>query len=139
MMKAYRPRLVRIQNTGDGHRCSVCVQKSEEGLSPDEAAKEGARIRLRPVLMTALVASFGFIPMALATSSGAEVQRPLATVVTGVLYARRTWAKNIHRPLDLHRDIKTTLCVARRSFYASVDNTPESLLTDSGTDIIWWT
>jgi cobalt-zinc-cadmium resistance protein CzcA len=39
--------------------------------------------RLRPVLMTALVASFGFVPMALATSAGAEVQRPLATVVIG--------------------------------------------------------
>ena len=44
---------------------------------------DGARIRLRPVLMTALVASLGFIPMALATSAGAEVQRPLATVVIG--------------------------------------------------------
>jgi cobalt-zinc-cadmium resistance protein CzcA len=41
--------------------------------------------RLRPVLMTALVASLGFVPMALATSMGAEVQRPLATVVIGGL------------------------------------------------------
>lgn len=64
---------------------SYIVQKGEEGMSADEAAKEGARIRLRPVLMTALVASFGFLPMALATSSGAEVQRPLATVVIGGL------------------------------------------------------
>ncbi len=64
---------------------SYIVQKRNEGLSPDEAAREGARIRLRPVLMTALVASFGFIPMALATSAGAEVQRPLATVVIGGL------------------------------------------------------
>jgi cobalt-zinc-cadmium resistance protein CzcA len=46
---------------------------------------EGASLRLRPVLMTALVASLGFIPMALATSTGAEVQRPLATVVIGGL------------------------------------------------------
>ena len=45
----------------------------------------GAQVRLRPVLMTALVASLGFIPTALATSSGAEVQRPLATVVIGGL------------------------------------------------------
>ena len=44
---------------------------------------EGSLTRLRPVLMTALVASFGFIPMALATGPGAEVQRPLATVVIG--------------------------------------------------------
>ncbi len=44
---------------------------------------EGALTRLRPVLMTALVASLGFVPMALATGTGAEVQRPLATVVIG--------------------------------------------------------
>ena len=64
---------------------SYIVQKRKEGLSPEEAAREGARTRLRPVLMTALVASFGFIPMALASSAGAEVQRPLATVVIGGL------------------------------------------------------
>ena len=45
--------------------------------------REGALTRLRPVLMTALVASLGFVPMALATGTGAEVQRPLATVVIG--------------------------------------------------------
>ncbi len=50
-----------------------------------EAVREGATIRLRPVLMTALVASVGFIPMAISTGSGAEVQRPLATVVIGGL------------------------------------------------------
>ena len=55
----------------------------EEGRSLAEAINEGALTRLRPVLMTALVASLGFIPMALATGTGAEVQRPLATVVIG--------------------------------------------------------
>jgi cobalt-zinc-cadmium resistance protein CzcA len=45
--------------------------------------REGALTRLRPVLMTALVASLGFVPMAVSTSAGAEVQRPLATVVIG--------------------------------------------------------
>ena len=55
----------------------------EEGLPLEEAIREGALTRLRPVLMTALVASLGFLPMALATSTGAEVQRPLATVVIG--------------------------------------------------------
>ena len=49
----------------------------------DEAIVQGALTRLRPVLMTALVASLGFVPMALATGTGAEVQRPLATVVIG--------------------------------------------------------
>jgi cobalt-zinc-cadmium resistance protein CzcA len=55
----------------------------EEGRSLDQAVREGALARLRPVLMTALVASLGFIPMAIATGTGAEVQRPLATVVIG--------------------------------------------------------
>ena len=55
----------------------------EEGKSLDVAIHEGALTRLRPVLMTALVASLGFIPMAIATGTGAEVQLPLATVVIG--------------------------------------------------------
>lgn len=55
----------------------------EDGKDILEAAREGALTRLRPVLMTALVASLGFVPMALATGAGAEVQRPLATVVIG--------------------------------------------------------
>jgi len=58
-------------------------QLRAEGRSPRDAAIEGALTRFRPVLMTALVASLGFIPMALATGTGAEVQRPLATVVIG--------------------------------------------------------
>ena len=58
-------------------------QLRERGVALDEAIFEGARQRLRPVLMTALVASLGFVPMALATGPGAEVQRPLATVVIG--------------------------------------------------------
>jgi len=53
------------------------------GLAAREAAVVTADVRIRPVLMTALVASLGFLPMALATSSGAEIQRPLATVVIG--------------------------------------------------------
>ncbi|GAB7542106.1 CusA/CzcA family heavy metal efflux RND transporter [Cupriavidus sp. 8B] len=55
----------------------------EDGKPLDEAIHKGALTRLRPVLMTALVASLGFIPMAIATGTGAEVQRPLATVVIG--------------------------------------------------------
>ena len=58
-------------------------QLRERGKSVGEAVWEGALTRLRPVLMTALVASFGFVPMALAHSAGAEVQQPLATVVIG--------------------------------------------------------
>jgi cobalt-zinc-cadmium resistance protein CzcA len=54
-----------------------------KGLSMDDAILQGAMVRLRPVLMTALVASLGFVPMALNVGIGAEVQRPLATVVVG--------------------------------------------------------
>ncbi len=54
-----------------------------QGLPVHQAVSEGAMKRLRPVLMTALVASLGFVPMAIATGAGAEVQRPLATVVIG--------------------------------------------------------
>jgi heavy metal efflux system protein len=57
----------------------------DEGRTVAEAVNEAAVSRMRPVLMTALVASLGFIPMAVATSAGAEVQRPLATVVIGGL------------------------------------------------------
>jgi cobalt-zinc-cadmium resistance protein CzcA len=59
--------------------------EQERELTPVAAAREGALTRMRPVLMTALVAALGFVPMALATGAGAEVQRPLATVVIGGL------------------------------------------------------
>ena len=58
-------------------------QLREEGRTLDDAIISGSLTRLRPVLMTALVASLGFVPMALATGTGAEVQKPLATVVIG--------------------------------------------------------
>ncbi|MEJ7759362.1 MAG: CusA/CzcA family heavy metal efflux RND transporter [Gemmatimonadaceae bacterium] len=62
------------------------VQRTRQaGASAEDAALEGARSRLRPVLMTALVASFGFLPVAFSHGTGAEVQRPLATVVIGGL------------------------------------------------------
>jgi cobalt-zinc-cadmium resistance protein CzcA len=55
------------------------------GATPEDAALQGARIRLRPFLMTALAASIGFVPVAISHGTGAEVQRPLATVVIGGL------------------------------------------------------
>jgi len=60
-------------------------QLRNEGRPVIDAVREGAETRLRPVLMTALVASLGFIPMAISSGAGAEVQRPLATVVIGGL------------------------------------------------------
>ena len=80
----------------------------EEGGDDDRAIADGAMERVRPVLMTALVASLGFVPMALATGTGAEVQRPLATVVIGglitstaltllVLPAITAWASRFQR------------------------------------------
>lgn len=64
---------------------SAIRKHREDGASEDDAIVQGAMERVRPVLMTALVASLGFVPMALATGTGAEVQRPLATVVIGGL------------------------------------------------------
>jgi len=80
----------------------------DQGHTASDAMREGAQVRLRAVLMTALVASLGFLPMALATSTGAEVQRPLATVVIGgilsstaltllILPALYTWAHGSSR------------------------------------------
>jgi cobalt-zinc-cadmium resistance protein CzcA len=62
---------------------SFIKEMRKEGHELEQSIFEGSMTRLRPVLMTALVASFGFIPMALNTGTGAEVQRPLATVVVG--------------------------------------------------------
>ena len=62
----------------------------DQGLTVDETVRRGAELRLRPVLMTALVAGLGFIPMAVSTSAGAEVQQPLATVVIGGLITSTT-------------------------------------------------
>ena len=64
---------------------SYMENQREVGLGAAAAARQAAMTRLRPVLMTATVASLGFLPMAISTSSGAEVQRPLATVVIGGL------------------------------------------------------
>jgi heavy metal efflux system protein len=64
---------------------SFVRQRMADGLEVEFAIMDGCTRRLRPILMTALVAALGFVPMALATGTGAEVQRPLATVVIGGL------------------------------------------------------
>lgn len=64
---------------------SAIFERQREGDPPEVAARRGASERLRPVLTTAVVAALGFLPMAIATGTGAEVQRPLATVVMGGL------------------------------------------------------
>ncbi|MES2637768.1 MAG: CusA/CzcA family heavy metal efflux RND transporter [Pseudomonadota bacterium] len=66
---------------------SFIGQLQAEGKPLDTAIEEGSLSRLRPILITALVASLGFIPMAIATGTGAEVQRPLATVVIGGIWS----------------------------------------------------
>lgn len=68
---------------GDMVLVSTIRQHLAQGITPKEAVLKAAEARLRPVLMTALVAALGFLPMALNTGIGAEVQRPLATVVVG--------------------------------------------------------
>lgn len=62
---------------------SFIRQLREQGMELLAALEQGALSRLRPVMMTALVASLGFVPMAFNTGTGAEIQRPLATVVIG--------------------------------------------------------
>ena len=62
---------------------SAIRDRLANGAGIDEAIRDGAMLRLRPIIMVALVAALGFLPMALNTSTGAEVQRPLATVVIG--------------------------------------------------------
>jgi cobalt-zinc-cadmium resistance protein CzcA len=93
---------------------STANQLRSQGLEPVQAAVEGATSRLRPVLMTALVAGLGFLPMALSHGAGAEVQRPLATVVIGglitatlltlfvlpALYPLTAWKKNSATSLE---------------------------------------
>jgi len=64
---------------------SFCKHLEERGVTPQEAIRQAAEMRLRPVVMTALVAALGFLPMALSSAPGSEVQRPLATVVIGGL------------------------------------------------------
>ena len=64
---------------------SYINQLRQQGLQTDEAIVKGSLIRLRPVMMTALVASLGLVPLLLSSGAGSEVQRPLATVVVGGL------------------------------------------------------
>ena len=71
---------------GDMVLVSTVRQLIEQGRAPLTALREAAEVRLRPVLMTSMVAAFGFIPMAFGTGVGAEVQRPLATVVVGGMF-----------------------------------------------------
>lgn len=90
-----------------------------QGFKTERALTDGALMRLRPVLMTALVASLGFIPMAIATGTGAEVQRPLATVVIGGL-------------------ISATLLtlVVLPALYWALDKLQKPSVQPTGTDII---
>lgn len=64
---------------------SAAERNRQDGMTAHRAALRAADNRLRPILMTAMVASFGFLPMAISTTAGAEIQRPLATVVIGGL------------------------------------------------------
>ncbi len=90
---------------------SFIRQLRDEGMPLAQAVRAGAVQRLRPVLMTALVASLGFIPMALATGTGSEVQRPLATVVIGGILSSTVLTLLMlpllysiaHRRADTHR------------------------------------
>jgi cobalt-zinc-cadmium resistance protein CzcA len=92
---------------------SYIRQLRQRGLPLDEAVTQAAVTRLRPVLMTTLVASFGFLPMAFSEGMGAEVQRPLATVVIGgvigamimSLLVLRVLYLIFNRPLGHHDEV----------------------------------
>jgi cobalt-zinc-cadmium resistance protein CzcA len=80
---------------------SYVRQLREKGLPLEQAVMQAANTRLRPVLMTTLVASLGFLPMAFSTGMGAEVQRPLATVVIGGVIAAMVMSLLVLRVLYL--------------------------------------
>ncbi|WP_322550473.1 CusA/CzcA family heavy metal efflux RND transporter [Flavobacterium psychraquaticum] len=99
--------------------------------------KEGTKVRLRPVIMTAAVASLGFLPMALSSSAGAEVQKPLATVVIGGLLTATLLTlivlpilyyyleKGIKKSIKVNSNIATILVVSLLSFSANAQNKQE--------------
>jgi cobalt-zinc-cadmium resistance protein CzcA len=96
---------------------SAAEHLRRRGLPIDQVARQTALVRLRPVLMTALVASLGFLPMAMSNSAGAEMQRPLATVVIGGLVTSTLltslvipcvypwFARGLHRTRLTHHDV----------------------------------
>ena len=90
---------------------SYVRQLRRKGLSVDEAVRQAAVTRLRPVLMTTLVASLGFLPMAFSTGMGAEVQRPLATVVIGGVIGAMVMSLLVLRVLYLGFDAAATATV----------------------------
>jgi cobalt-zinc-cadmium resistance protein CzcA len=90
---------------------SYVRQLRRRGLSVDEAVRQASLTRLRPVLMTTLVASLGFLPMAFSTGMGAEVQRPLATVVIGGVIGAMVMSLLVLRVLYLGFDAAATVSV----------------------------
>lgn len=95
---------------------SYVRQLRARGITIQDAVRQAAITRLRPVLMTTLVASFGFLPMALSTGQGAEVQRPLATVVIGGVIGAMVMSLMVLRVLYLFFDVlaEITLFVLTR-------------------------
>jgi cobalt-zinc-cadmium resistance protein CzcA len=112
-----------------------CIrQLREKGVGLEKAVEEAALTRLRPVLMTTLVAALGFIPMAFSTGMGAEVQRPLATVVIGGVISAMVMSLLVLRvlymvfqsPIGSHPDREFTQ--ADSGLEADVDSTAGSVL-----------
>ncbi|RPI81105.1 MAG: efflux RND transporter permease subunit, partial [Planctomycetaceae bacterium] len=98
---------------------STIRQLRQRGLSLDEAVTQAAITRLRPVLMTTLVASLGFLPMALSDGTGSEVQRPLATVVIGGVLGAMVMSLLVLRVLYVVFNVKLQAPVSRRCFQFS--------------------
>jgi cobalt-zinc-cadmium resistance protein CzcA len=116
---------------------SYVRQLRRKGLPVDEAVRQAAVTRLRPVLMTTLVASLGFLPMAFSTGMGAEVQRPLATVVIGGVIGAMVMSLLVLRVLYLLFDAlaRAAYWVLTRLFRARHETAAGLLgLIDDGTD-----
>ena len=88
---------------------SAIFERQAQGDDPLQASRRGADERLRPVLTTAVVAALGFLPMAIATGTGAEVQRPLATVVMGGLLTATILTLLVLPALTIEKKTSTVL------------------------------
>lgn len=104
---------------------STVRQFRRQGRSLDEAVEEAAMTRLRPVLMTTLVAALGFLPMAFSTGMGAEVQRPLATVVIGGVCSATIMSLLVLRVLYVIFNLPVSRTDDRDDDDGDIDNVPE--------------
>ena len=113
---------------------SYIRQLRESGLSLDDAVTRAAIARLRPVLMTTLVASLGFLPMAFSDGMGAEVQRPLATVVIGGVIGAMIMSLLVLRVLYLVFNSAFERAAVRQSIETSITESDKTTFDGARTN-----